>query len=128
MPGIGKSNAGGGQWCRGKFFDTFAPLGPVLVTPDDIPNPNQLTIKTVLNGETVQNSNTRDMIFDVPTLLEFLSGSTTLLPGTVILTGTPQGVGMAARPPRWLKAGDIVTIEVEKIGALTNPVTLEKNN
>lgn len=100
----------------------------MLVTPDDIPNPNQLTIKTVLNGETVQNSNTRDMIFDVPTLLEFLSGSTTLLPGTVILTGTPQGVGMAARPPRWLKAGDIVTIEVEKIGALTNPVTLEKNN
>ena len=116
---------GGGQWCRGKFFDTFAPLGPCLVTADEIPNPNALAIKTVLNGETVQDWNTNDMIFDVPTLIEFLSGSTTLLPGTVILTGTPHGVGMAAKPPRWLKAGDTVTIEIEKIGQLTNPVTLE---
>jgi len=116
---------GGGQWCRGKFFDTFAPLGPVLVTPDEIPDPNSLTIKTVLNGETVQDWNTRDMIFDVPSLIEFLSGSTTLLPGTVILTGTPHGVGMAARPPRWLRAGDTVTIEIEKIGKLTNPVINE---
>lgn len=116
---------GGGQWCRGKFFDTFAPLGPVITTTDDIPNPNTLKIKTVLNGETVQDWNTDDMIFDVPTLIEFLSGSTTLLPGTVILTGTPHGVGMAARPPRWLKAGDSVTIEIEKIGQLTNPVINE---
>lgn len=116
---------GGGQWCRGKFFDTFAPLGPVLVTPDEIPNPNALSIKTILNGETVQDWNTNDMIFDVPALIEFLSGSTTLLPGTVILTGTPHGVGMAAKPPRWLKAGDTVTIEIEKIGKLTNPVINE---
>jgi len=116
---------GGGQWCRGKFFDTFAPLGPVLVTPDEIPNPNALGIKTILNGETVQDWNTNDMIFDVPALIEFLSGSTTLLPGTVILTGTPHGVGMAAKPPRWLKAGDVVTIEIEKIGQLTNPVINE---
>lgn len=116
---------GGGQWCRGKFFDTFAPLGPVLVTPESIPNPNDLKIKTVLNGETVQDWTTSDMIFDVPTLIEFLSGSTTLLPGTVILTGTPHGVGMAAKPPRWLKAGDSVTIEIEKIGQLTNPVVNE---
>ncbi len=116
---------GGGQWCRGKFFDTFAPLGPCLVTTDEIPNPNTLKIKTILNGDTVQDWNTDDMIFDVPALIEFLSGSTTLLPGTVILTGTPHGVGMAAKPPRWLKNGDSVTIEIEKIGQLTNPVTLE---
>ena len=116
---------GGGQWCRGKFFDTFCPLGPVLVTTDEIPNPNALKIKTVLNGETVQDWNTNDMIFDVPTLIEFLSGSSTLLPGTVILTGTPHGVGMAAKPPKWLKEGDSVTIEIEKIGQLTNPVVLE---
>jgi 2-keto-4-pentenoate hydratase/2-oxohepta-3-ene-1,7-dioic acid hydratase in catechol pathway len=116
---------GGGQWCRGKFFDTFAPLGPCLVTTDEIPNPNCLGIKTILNGETVQNWNTNDMIFDVPKLIEFLSASTTLLPGTVILTGTPHGVGMGQKPPRWLKPGDVVTIEIENIGKLTNPVTLE---
>jgi 2-keto-4-pentenoate hydratase/2-oxohepta-3-ene-1,7-dioic acid hydratase in catechol pathway len=116
---------GGGQWCRGKFFDTFCPLGPCLVTPDEIPNPNALGIRTILNGEVVQEGNTNDMIFDVTTLIEFLSGSTTLLPGTVILTGTPHGVGMAARPPRWLRAGDEVTIEISGIGALTNPVNLE---
>ena len=116
---------GGGQWCRGKFFDTFCPLGPVLVTTDEIPDPNTLGIKTILNGETRQDWNTNDMIFNVPALIEFLSGSTTLLPGTVILTGTPHGVGMAAKPPRWLKPGDNVTIEIEKIGQLTNPVELE---
>ncbi len=116
---------GGSQWCRGKTFDTFCPLGPVLVTTDEITNPNELGIKTILNGETVQDHNTNDMIFDVPTLIAFLSGSTTLLPGTVILTGTPQGVGMARTPPLWLKAGDSVTIEIEKIGSLTNPVVDE---
>ncbi len=117
---------GGGQWCRGKFFDTFAPLGPRLVTADEIPNPNALAISTTLNGERVQGSNTSDMIFDVPAIIEYLSGSTTLVPGTVILTGTPQGVGMATKPtPRWLRPGDTVTIEIEKIGALTNPVMLE---
>lgn len=117
---------GGGQWCRGKFFDTFAPLGPRLVTTDEIPNPNALAISTTLNGQQMQGSNTSDMIFDVPAIIEYLSGSTTLVPGTVILTGTPQGVGMAIKPePRWLKPGDSVTIEIEKIGALTNPVALE---
>ena len=119
-------NGGGGQWCRGKTFDTFAPLGPVLVTKDEIPNPNALRIRTILNGETMQDWNTDDMIFDVPTLIEFLSGSTTLLPGTVILTGTPHGVGFARTPPVWLKAGDTVTIDIEKIGALTNPVINER--
>jgi 2-keto-4-pentenoate hydratase/2-oxohepta-3-ene-1,7-dioic acid hydratase in catechol pathway len=117
---------GGGQWCRGKSFDTFAPLGPWIVTADEIPNPNALRIQTVLNNEVVQDWNTSDMIFDVPTLIEFLSGSTTLQPGTVILTGTPHGVGMAAKPvPRWLKPGDRVTIEIEGIGRLENPVELE---
>ncbi|MFZ5496973.1 MAG: fumarylacetoacetate hydrolase family protein [Verrucomicrobiota bacterium] len=117
---------GGGQWCRGKTFDTFAPLGPRLVTTDEIPDPNALAISTTLNGERVQASSTSDMIFDVPALIEFLSGSTTLLPGTVILTGTPSGVGMARQPePRWLQPGDTVTIEIERIGALTNPVALE---
>jgi 2-keto-4-pentenoate hydratase/2-oxohepta-3-ene-1,7-dioic acid hydratase in catechol pathway len=113
---------GGSQWCRGKTFDTFAPLGPCLVTTDEIRNPNQLTIRTVLNGEVMQDWNTEDMIFDVPTLIEFLSGSTTLLPGTVILTGTPHGVGMARKPPVWLKAGDRLSVEIEKIGTLENPV------
>ncbi|HVZ66323.1 MAG TPA: fumarylacetoacetate hydrolase family protein [Lacunisphaera sp.] len=118
-------DGGGGQWCQGKSFDTFCPLGPVLVTKDEIPNPNDLRIKTVLNGETMQDWTTSDMIFDVPSLIEFLSGSKTLLPGTVILTGTPHGVGFARKPPVWLKAGDTVSVEIEKIGALTNPVINE---
>jgi 2-keto-4-pentenoate hydratase/2-oxohepta-3-ene-1,7-dioic acid hydratase in catechol pathway len=116
---------GGGQWCRGKTFDTFGPLGPALVTKDDIPNPNALKIKTLLNGFAMQDWTTEDMIFDVPTLIAFLSGSTTLLPGSVILTGTPHGVGAARKPPVWLMAGDTVTIEIEKIGQLTNPVVDE---
>ena len=116
---------GGSQWCRGKTFDTFAPLGPVLVTADEIPNPNALGIKTLLNGKVMQDWNTDDMIFDVPRLVEFLSGSTTLLAGTVILTGTPHGVGFAQKPPVFLKPGDTVTVEIEKIGALTNPVVDE---
>jgi 2-keto-4-pentenoate hydratase/2-oxohepta-3-ene-1,7-dioic acid hydratase in catechol pathway len=113
---------GGTQWCRGKTFDTFCPLGPCLVTRDEIPDPNALGIKTVLNGEVMQDWNTDDMIFDVKGLIEFLSGSTTLAAGTVILTGTPHGVGMARTPPVWLKDGDTVSIEIDKIGTLTNPV------
>ena len=117
-----QKKGGGGQWCRGKTFDTFCPLGPVLVTTDEITKPNDLGIKTILNGETVQDWNTNDMIFDVPRLIEFLSADTTLLPGTVILTGTPHGVGMARTPQLFLKSGDRVTIEIEKIGSLSNPV------
>jgi 2-keto-4-pentenoate hydratase/2-oxohepta-3-ene-1,7-dioic acid hydratase in catechol pathway len=116
---------GGSQWSRGKSFDTFCPLGPCLVTADEIPRPNALKISTTLNGEIVQDCNTNDMIFDVPALIEFLSGSTTLAPGTVILTGTPQGVGMARKPPCFLRPGDTVTVEIERIGQLTNPVELE---
>jgi 2-keto-4-pentenoate hydratase/2-oxohepta-3-ene-1,7-dioic acid hydratase in catechol pathway len=116
---------GGSQWCRGKSFDTFAPLGPRIVTRDELPDPQALRIRTIINGETLQDSSTGDMIFNVATLIEFLSGSTTLLPGTVILTGTPQGVGMARNPPRLLQAGDKVTVDIEGIGALTNPVMEE---
>ncbi|GAB4242729.1 MAG: hypothetical protein OHK005_06750 [Candidatus Methylacidiphilales bacterium] len=116
---------GGSQWCRGKTFDTFCPLGPVLVTPDELNRPNHLRLRTVVNGELLQDASTSDMIFDIPALIEFLSGSTTLLPGTVILTGTPSGVGMGRTPPRWLMPGDQVTIEIEGIGSLTNPVRSE---
>jgi len=115
----------GGQYCRGKSFDTFLPLGPVIVTADEIPDPNQLRLVTTLNGEVMQDSPTSDMIFDVPTLIEFLSGSTTLLPGTVILTGTPSGVGMGRNPQRWLKSGDTVAVEIAPIGRLINPVAFE---
>jgi 2-keto-4-pentenoate hydratase/2-oxohepta-3-ene-1,7-dioic acid hydratase in catechol pathway len=114
-----------GQWCRGKTFDTFAPLGPRLVTTDEITDPNNLKLGTLLNGERMQDSTTRDMIFDVPRLIEFLSGSTTLVPGTVILTGTPSGVGMARNPKRWLAPGDEVVVEIEQIGRLINPVVAE---
>lgn len=116
---------GGSQWCRGKTFDTFAPLGPCLVLKDEIPDPAGLRIKTVLNDQVMQDWNTNDLIFDVPTLIEFLSGSTTLAPGTVIMTGTPHGIGAARKPPVFLKPGDSVTIEIERIGSLTNPVQEE---
>lgn len=118
---------GGSQWCRGKTFDTFAPLGPCIVTLDDLPDPNALGIRTILNGAPVQDWTTSDMIFDVPALIEFLSGSTTLLPGTVIFTGTPHGVGMARTPPLWLKPGDSVAVEIEGVGRLVNPVEAEQS-
>jgi 2-keto-4-pentenoate hydratase/2-oxohepta-3-ene-1,7-dioic acid hydratase in catechol pathway len=120
-----QKEGGGSQWCRGKTFDTFMPLGPWLVTTDEIGDGSGRRISTKVNGETLQDSNTSDMIFDIPTLIEFFSGSTTLLPGTVILTGTPQGVGMARTPVRWLKDGDECLIEIEGIGSLRNPVKNE---
>jgi len=113
------------QWCYGKSFDTFCPLGPVLVSPSVISDPNQLQISTILNNNVVQQSNTKDMITDVRHLIAHLSQGTTLLPGTVILTGTPEGVGFARKPPIFLQPNDIVTIEIEKIGKLTNPVVKE---
>lgn len=116
---------GGSQWCRGKSFDTFAPLGPRILTTDEIGDPHTLSIRTLLNNEPVQDWNTNDMIFSIPKIVSFLSGSSTLLPGTVILTGTPHGVGMARTPALWLKPGDSLTVEIEKIGQLTNPVILE---
>jgi 2-keto-4-pentenoate hydratase/2-oxohepta-3-ene-1,7-dioic acid hydratase in catechol pathway len=118
-------NLGGGQFARGKSFDGFCPLGPVLVTRDEISNPNALRIKTILNGQAMQDHTTGDMIFDVPALIESLSSTMTLRPGAVILTGTPQGVGFARKPPVWMKAGDTVVVEIEGIGRLENPVTNE---
>ena len=120
-----QKEGGGKQWCRGKSFDTFCPLGPCLVTADEIPDPNTLAIQTTLNDQIMQESTTADMIFDVPSLISFLSEGTTLLPGTVILTGTPQGVGFARNPPVFLKNGDRVAIEIERIGTLVNSVSEE---
>jgi 2-keto-4-pentenoate hydratase/2-oxohepta-3-ene-1,7-dioic acid hydratase in catechol pathway len=116
---------GGGQFCQGKSFDTFCPIGPTIVTKEDIPDPNNLRIQTLLNGEIMQDGHTRDMIFNVPHLISFLSQGKTLLPGTIILTGTPHGVGFARTPPVWLKEGDNVSIVIENIGTLTNPVGIE---
>lgn len=115
----------GGQWTRSKMFDTFCPLGPVLATPASIPDPNNLRISTSINGHVFQDWTTADMIFDVKSIVSHLSQSTTLPPGTVILTGTPHGVGMGQKPPRWLRDGDIVTVEIEGVGQLKNPVCLE---
>jgi 2-keto-4-pentenoate hydratase/2-oxohepta-3-ene-1,7-dioic acid hydratase in catechol pathway len=116
---------GGGQFARGKSFDGFCPLGPWIVTRDEIPNPNALKLKTILNGQSMQDHTTADMIFDVPALIESLSSTMTLRPGSIILTGTPQGVGFARTPPVWMKPGDTVVVEIEKIGRLENSISAE---
>jgi 2-keto-4-pentenoate hydratase/2-oxohepta-3-ene-1,7-dioic acid hydratase in catechol pathway len=115
----------GGQFARGKSFDGFCPLGPCIVTRDEIPNPNALGIRCFLNGEMMQDLTTADMIFDVPALIESLSSTMTLRAGAVILTGTPQGVGFARKPPVFMKHGDTVVVEIDKIGRLENPVRRE---
>lgn len=120
-----QKNGGGGQWCRGKTFATFCPIGPCLVTADEIPDPHTMSIKTTLNGEVMQDWKTDDMIFNIPRLIEFLSAGTRLLPGTLLLTGTPHGVGGARKPPVYMKDGDSVTISIDKIGDLHNPVVAE---
>jgi 2-keto-4-pentenoate hydratase/2-oxohepta-3-ene-1,7-dioic acid hydratase in catechol pathway len=107
---------------RGKSFDRFCPLGPALVTADEIPDPQCLALTTTVNGLVVQNGSTADMIFSVAQLVSFLSRDTTLLPGTVILTGTPPGSGITRSPPTYLRPGDRVCVEVEAIGRLSNPV------
>ena len=117
---------GGGQFARGKSFDTFCPLGPHLVTKDEIDNPNALRVRCELNGEVMQDSTTADMIYDVPALIASLSETMTLRPGTVILTGTPEGVGMGRSPQVWLKDGDRVVVEVEKVGRLENLCAAER--
>lgn len=116
---------GGSQWCRGKTFDTFCPLGPAFITPDEITDPDNLGITTRVNGNVMQQARTSDMIFRVAELIEFLSGSTTLEANTLILTGTPEGVGMSRKPPVYLQPGDTVEIEIEGIGVLRNPVVAE---
>ena len=117
-----QKHGGGGQWDRGKGFDTFCPLGPALVTTDEIPDPQALPMRTRVNGRILQDGTTSDMIFPVGHLVSFLSQDTTLLPGTLILTGTPAGVGFVRTPPVFLAPGDTVTVEIEGIGELTNPV------
>jgi len=113
------------QWMIGKTFDTFAPMGPAIVTADEIEDPHNLNISLTLNGQVMQNSNTRQLIFDVPKLIAHLSSVFTLEPGDVISTGTPAGVGFARKPPVYLKPGDEVVVEVEGLGQLMNPVVAE---
>jgi 2-keto-4-pentenoate hydratase/2-oxohepta-3-ene-1,7-dioic acid hydratase in catechol pathway len=113
------------QWMIGKTFDTFAPIGPAIVTADEIEDPHNLDISLTLSGEVMQSSNTRHLIFGVPKLIAFLSSVFTLEPGDIISTGTPGGVGFARKPPRWLKPGDEVVVRVEGLGELVNPVVAE---
>lgn len=115
----------GGQFYRGKSFDTFCPIGPKVAPPEQVGNPNALRIKCRVNGQLMQDSTTADMIFDIPTLISEVSRGHTLLPGTLIVTGTPSGVGMARTPAVFLKQGDVVEVEVEKIGVISNRVVLE---
>jgi 2-keto-4-pentenoate hydratase/2-oxohepta-3-ene-1,7-dioic acid hydratase in catechol pathway len=113
------------QWIMGKTFDTFAPTGPWLVTADEIADPHALDISLTINGETLQSSNTRHLIFGIPELVEYLSSVFTLEPGDIVSTGTPAGVGFARKPPRYLKPGDEVVVSVQGLGELRNPVVAE---
>lgn len=110
------------QWVRGKSFDTFCPAGPYLVTPDEVGDPHELSIQCWINGELRQDSNTKQLIFKIPELIEFITKTCTLMPGDLICTGTPGGVGVFRDPPVFLKPGDVVEIEIEKLGRLRNPV------
>eukprot|EP00743_Colponemidia_sp_Colp-15_P001160 GILK01001273.1.p1 GENE.GILK01001273.1~~GILK01001273.1.p1 ORF type:complete len:301 (+),score=43.57 GILK01001273.1:35-904(+) len=120
-------DAGGGQWCFGKSFDSFCPLGPLLVLAKDMLNPQNLRLSTRLNGVVVQDSNTSDMIFSIADLIVHLSQGTTLEPGTVILTGTPEGVGFVRKPPLFLKSGDILELSIEHLGTLKNQVVVQES-
>ncbi len=113
------------QWVIGKTFDTFCPMGPYLVTADEIADPHALDISLTLNGEVLQNSNTKNLIFNIPELIRHLSSVFTLEPGDIISTGTPSGVGFARKPPIYLKKGDTVVVKVQGLGELSNPVTVE---
>jgi 2-keto-4-pentenoate hydratase/2-oxohepta-3-ene-1,7-dioic acid hydratase in catechol pathway len=113
------------QWTLGKSFPTFAPMGPWVVTKDEIADPHQLGISLTIRGEKLQNSNTSQMIFKIPALIEYLSGIVPLQVGDVISTGTPAGVGMGRAPQRWLKAGEEMVVAIEGIGELRNPVVAE---
>lgn len=117
-----QKHAGGGQWIRGKSFDGFCPMGPELVTAEEIPDPQNLSVQCRVNGETLQDGNTSYMMFPVAELISRLSKDMTLLPGTVILTGTPDGVGFTRKPPIWLLPGDQVEVEIQGIGILKSPV------
>ena len=118
-------NKPGKQWMAGKTFDTFAPVGPELVTPDEVPDPQNLGIRLRLNGQTMQDSSTSQLVFGVAELIAYLSQIFTLEPGDMIFTGTPPGVGMARKPPVWLKPGDQVEVEIDRLGTLRNTVIAE---
>ena len=109
------------QWTRGKSLDTFCPLGPWIVTSDELADPHELSIKTTVNGMVMQDGNTKDFIFNIPTLISYCSRMFTLEPGDLILTGTPSGVGEGMKPPQYLKDGDVVEIEIQNIGKISNP-------
>lgn len=113
------------QWTIGKTFDSFGPMGPVLVSKDEVADPNDLRIRLLLNGEAMQDSRTDQLVFDVPALLEYLSAVMTLEPGDIVSTGTPPGVGMARKPPVYLQPGDVCSVEIESVGTLTNPCVSE---
>ncbi len=113
------------QWSMAKSFPTFCPMGPSIVTADEIADPHALKISLSIDGEALQNSTTSELIFKIPALIEYLSSITPLLPGDIVSTGTPSGVGMGRNPKRWLKPGDTVTATVEGLGSLTNPVVAE---
>jgi 2-keto-4-pentenoate hydratase/2-oxohepta-3-ene-1,7-dioic acid hydratase in catechol pathway len=113
------------QWMMGKTFDTFAPMGPAIVTADEIPDPHALDIQMIINGEVLQSSNTSNLIFRIPALIEYLSGVFTLEAGDVVATGTPAGVGFSRNPPRWLRPGDDVVVRISGLGELRNPVASE---
>ncbi|HVL81016.1 MAG TPA: fumarylacetoacetate hydrolase family protein [Actinomycetota bacterium] len=113
---------GDGQWVRGKSLDTFCPMGPWIVTPDELGDPTGLPIRCVVNGEVLQDSSTAQMVFGPAELVSFLSQGITLEPGDVIATGTPPGVGFARKPPVYLRPGDTVSVQIDGIGELTNPV------
>jgi 2-keto-4-pentenoate hydratase/2-oxohepta-3-ene-1,7-dioic acid hydratase in catechol pathway len=113
------------QWSLGKSFDTFAPLGPAIVTKDEVPDPHALDIKLTIGGEVLQHSNTRELIFRVPDLIAYLSAITSLEPGDIISTGTPAGVGLGRTPHRWLRPGETIVTEVEGLGQLVNSVVAE---
>jgi 2-keto-4-pentenoate hydratase/2-oxohepta-3-ene-1,7-dioic acid hydratase in catechol pathway len=115
-----------GQWQRGKSCDTFAPMGPAIVTHDEVGDPHALRIRLRLNGTTLQDSSTEQLIFGIDHIVSFLSQTVTLEPGDVIATGTPPGVGFARKPPVFLKACDVVEVEVEKLGVLSNPVVADQ--
>jgi 2-keto-4-pentenoate hydratase/2-oxohepta-3-ene-1,7-dioic acid hydratase in catechol pathway len=112
----------GKQWMAGKTFDTFAPVGPALVATDEVPDPHALGIRLRLNGQTMQDSNTSQLIFRIDEVIAYLSKIFTLEPGDLIFTGTPPGVGMARKPPVWLKPGDVVEVEIDGLGTLRNTV------
>ena len=120
-------NKPGKQWIAGKTFDTFAPVGTELVAPDEVPDPHALGIRLRLNGETMQDSNTNQLIFRIDELIAYLSQVVTLEPGDMIFTGTPPGVGMARKPPVFLKPGDVVEVEIDQLGLLRNPVVADKH-